>query len=117
MLLETEMHRRDTFRWSRHVTEVRKSVVLGVAVLSNHTTSHSSEVGWAVLQRQPLTKESSTELVREIVGLGFMFDLDQKTQTLRITKVYPRSSAGQAGLSSGLIIQEINDVPTAGKST
>src|SRR2546426_3841626 len=44
----------------------------GVAVLSNHTTSHSSEVGWAVLQRLPLTKESSTELVREIMGLGFM---------------------------------------------
>src|SRR6266567_2800564 len=88
----------------------------GVAVLSNHTTSHSSEVGWAVLQRLPLTKESGTELVREIVGLGFMFDLDQKTHTLRITKVYPKSSAGQASLSSGLIIQKINDVPTAGKS-
>src|SRR6266567_1243318 len=89
----------------------------GVAVLSNHTTSHSSEVGWAVLQRLPLTKESGTELVREIVGLGFMFDLDQKTHTLLITKVYPKSSAGQAGLSSGLNIQKINDVPTAGKST
>ncbi len=88
----------------------------GVAVLSNHT-SHSSEVGWAVLQRLPLTKESGAELVREVVGLGFMFDLDQKTQTLRITKVYPKSSAGQAGLSSGLIIQKINSVPTAGKSS
>ena len=46
-----------------------------------------------------------------------MFDLDQKTHTLRITKVYPKSSAGQAGLFPGLIIQKINDVPTAGKST
>ena len=45
-----------------------------------------------------------------------MFDLDPKTHTLRITKVYPKSSAGQAGLSSGLIIQKINAVPTAGKS-
>jgi len=89
----------------------------GVAVLSNQTTFPSSAVGWAVLQRLPLTKESGTELVREIVGLGFAFDLDQKTHTLRITKVYPKSSAGQAGLSSGLIIQKINDVPTAGKST
>src|SRR5207249_9524280 len=73
-------------------------------------------IGWTLLQRLPLKPENVTEFAKDMVGLGFKFDLDQKTHTLRITKVYPKSSAGQAALSSGLIIQKINAVPTAGKS-
>jgi C-terminal processing protease CtpA/Prc len=76
----------------------------------------SEAIGWTLLQRMPLKGDNANEFAKEIVGLGFMFDLDQKTDTLRITKVYPKSSAGQAGLSSGLVIQKINGVPTAGKS-
>ena len=47
-----------------------------------------------------------------------MVRIDQaaRIHTLRITKVYPKSSAGLAGLSPGLIIEKINSVPTAGKS-
>ena len=89
----------------------------GVVVLTTANDVSSEAIGWTLLQRLPLKRENSTEFAKEIVGLGFMFDLDQKTHTLRITKVYPKSSAGQAGLSSGLIIQKINTVPTAGKST
>jgi C-terminal processing protease CtpA/Prc len=33
-----------------------------------------------------------------------------------VTKVYPKSPASQAGLSAGLIIQKIGDVPTFGKT-
>lgn len=50
------------------------------------------------------------------MGFGFAFDLDQQTHTLRVTKVYPKSSAAHAGLSSGFIIQKIDNVPTAGKT-
>lgn len=48
--------------------------------------------------------------------LGFAFDLDKKTHMLVLTKVYPKSPASQAGLSAGLLIQEIENVPTAGKT-
>src|SRR5207247_99347 len=73
-------------------------------------------IGWAILQGMPLTRESGTEFVREIVGLGFAFEVDKKTQTLRTTKIYSNSPASRAGLSAGLIIQTIEDVPTVGKS-
>ena len=65
----------------------------------------------------PLTRESGTEFVREIVGLGFAFAVDKQTQTLRTTKIYSNSPAAKAGLSAGIIIQTIDGVPTVGKST
>ena len=40
----------------------------------------------------------------------------KQTHTLRVTKVFPKSPASQAGLSAGMIIQKIENVPTAGKS-
>ena len=40
----------------------------------------------------------------------------KQTETLRVTKVFPKSPASQAGLSAGMIIQKIENVPTAGKS-
>ena len=89
----------------------------GVVVLTTANDVSAEAIGWTLLQRLPLKRDNANEFAKEIVGLGFAFDLDKKTQTLRITKVYPKSSAGQAGLSSGLIIQKINDVPTAGKSS
>ncbi len=89
----------------------------GVVVLTTANDVSAEAIGWTLLQRLPLKPENATEFAKEMVGLGFAFDLDKKTDTLRITKVYPKSSAGQAGLSSGLIIQKINDVPTAGKSS
>jgi D-alanyl-D-alanine-carboxypeptidase/D-alanyl-D-alanine-endopeptidase len=87
----------------------------GVVVLTTANDVSPEAIGWTLLQRLPLKRENANEFAKEIVGLGFTFDLDQ-THMLRITKVYPKSSAGQAGLSSGLIIQKINAVPTAGKS-
>ena len=54
--------------------------------------------------------------VREIVGLGVSLDLDQKSSTVRITKIIPNSPAAQAGLESGLVISSINNVSVSGKS-
>src|SRR5262249_4335798 len=68
------------------------------------------------LQRLPLKPESATYFARVIEGLGFAFDLDKQSNILRITKVFPESPASQAGLSAGMLIQRIENVPTAGKT-
>jgi serine-type D-Ala-D-Ala carboxypeptidase/endopeptidase len=88
----------------------------GVVVLSNQTTLHAAPIGWAILQRMPLSRQSGTQFVREIVGLGAVLSLDEKTGALQITKIVPKSPAAVAGLSPGLIIQRINGTSVAGKS-
>ena len=88
----------------------------GVVVLSNQTYCHSSTVGWTLLQGLPLTKESFTNMVLEIVGIGAALGLDKDTQLLQITKVFPASPAFSAGLSNGLLIQKINGQSTIGKT-
>jgi D-alanyl-D-alanine-carboxypeptidase/D-alanyl-D-alanine-endopeptidase len=88
----------------------------GVVVLTTANDVSSESIGWTLLQRLPLKRENATEFAKEIVGLGFAFDLDKNTHTLLVTKVYPQSPASQAGLSAGLIIQKIENVPTAGKT-
>ena len=42
--------------------------------------------------------------------------IDHETRTVRITKVIPNSPASSSGLSAGLIIQKIEDIPTETKS-
>lgn len=88
----------------------------GVVVLSTANDLSVEALGWTLLQRLPLKPESAHYFAREMVGLGFAFDFDQPTQTLRVTKVFPKSPASSAGLSAGMIIQKIENVPTAGKS-
>lgn len=88
----------------------------GVVVLSNQMAVNPVGVGTAILQGVPLSWENITYFVREIVGVGIALDTDRKTGLLRITTVYPRSPAGQAGLSAGIVIQKINGVSVAGKS-
>ena len=88
----------------------------GVVVLSNQKVLHASPIGWAILQRMPLSRESGTQFVREITGLGFAFDLDPQSRALRVTKVYPKSPAALAGISAGVIVEKIGDTPTAGKT-
>jgi D-alanyl-D-alanine-carboxypeptidase/D-alanyl-D-alanine-endopeptidase len=86
----------------------------GVVALSNQPGS--STIAWAILQRLPLTQESKTQFVREIVGIGTALDSDPASGLLRITKVFPNSPAAQAGLSAGLLVQKIDDFSTMGKS-
>jgi hypothetical protein len=88
----------------------------GVVVLSTANDLSVEALGWTLLQRLPLKRESATSFAREMVGLGFAFDFDNQTNILRITKVFPESPASKAGLSAGMIIQKIQSVPTAGKS-
>jgi S1-C subfamily serine protease len=87
----------------------------GVVILSNQMAVNPSGVGWAILQGMPLTRENISYFVREVVGVGVALDADKKTGLLRITTVYPKSPAGQAGLSAGLLIQKINGISVEGK--
>ena len=90
----------------------------GVVVLSNQSIIHSSTIGWRILQHAPLNGMNAITMqpIREYVGSGIAFDLDKQTHTLRITKVYPNTPAAQAGLAPGLIVEQIDGIPTAGKS-
>jgi CubicO group peptidase (beta-lactamase class C family) len=88
----------------------------GVVVLSTTDAFSVEATGWTVLQRLPLTRDSARLIAREIVGLGFAFDVDKQSQTLRVTKVFAKSPAAEAGLTPGLVIARIGDTPTAGKT-
>lgn len=88
----------------------------GVVVLSNQMVVNPVGAGWTILQGMELSRENVTYLVREIVGTGIALDADKETGLLRITTVYPKSPAGLAGLSAGLLIRKINDVSVEGKT-
>jgi CubicO group peptidase (beta-lactamase class C family) len=92
----------------------------GVVVLLNQTGGklQSSTLGWRILQRARLTGVDARTMmpVREIVGIGTALDLDQRTRTLRITRILPDSPASRAGLSAGLAVKTIDGSPAAGKS-
>jgi D-alanyl-D-alanine-carboxypeptidase/D-alanyl-D-alanine-endopeptidase len=88
----------------------------GVVVLSTTDAFSVEATGWTVLQRLPLTRDSARLIARETVGLGFAFDVDKRSQTLRVTKVFAKSPAAEAGLTPGLVIARIEDTPTTGKT-
>jgi serine-type D-Ala-D-Ala carboxypeptidase/endopeptidase len=88
----------------------------GVVVLTNQMKVNPAGIGWTLLQGLPLTRENITFFVREIVGLGFALETDEKTALPRLMSIYPKSPAGKAGLSVGLVIQKINGASVEGKS-
>jgi D-alanyl-D-alanine-carboxypeptidase/D-alanyl-D-alanine-endopeptidase len=88
----------------------------GVVVLTNQMNVNPNGIGWTILQGMPLTHENITFLVREVEGIGIGLDTDQETGLPRITTVYPKSPAGEAGLSVGLVIQKINGTSVEGKN-
>ena len=95
----------------------------GVVVLTSQRTMQGNRrvlvpaaIGWAVLQGLLLTEWTSTHLVYEVEGLGTELAKDEESGTLRISKVFPDSPAGKAGLTAGLIIHKINGIEVQGKS-
>ncbi len=85
-----------------------------IVVLSNQRKVNASVVGWQILQDMPLTTDNW--LVRQRVGIGTALDSDDKSGLVRITRVFPKSSAAQAGLKAGLLIQSVNNISVVDKS-
>ena len=71
-----------------------------------------SEVGQAALRRVPLR-----ENVLEPVGIGAELALDPATHLLLLKRILPNTPASSAGLSAGLLVRTINDLPTTNKTT
>jgi CubicO group peptidase (beta-lactamase class C family) len=82
---------------------------------------HSQTVGWLLLEDVRLTPQITANLfpadTGDLVGIGVKLRFDQPTRTIRFETVFPNMPAAQAGLSAGLILQKVDGIPTAGKST
>jgi CubicO group peptidase (beta-lactamase class C family) len=98
----------------------------GVVVLLNQQGGtegglHSQTVGWLLLEGVRLTPQITANLfpasTAELVGIGVKLRFDPPTRTIRFETVFPNMPAAQAGLSAGLILQKVDGIPTAGKST
>jgi len=88
----------------------------GVVVLTNQARIAPNNVGWVLLQEVPLVPENIVSLVREVIGIGVAVESDKASGLLRVSHVFPNSSAGKAGLSKGLLVQTINDVSVERKA-
>ncbi len=98
----------------------------GVVVLFNQQDGtqggvHSQMLGWLLLEGVRLTPQITANLfpasTGELVGIGVKLRFDQPTRTIRFETVFPNTPASLAGLSAGLILQKVDGIPTAGKST
>jgi hypothetical protein len=91
----------------------------GVVVLVNQVAGVANPyaIGWRILQRAPLAGRAPKTIVpmQEFVGSGMAYEMD-KAGALRIKDIFPNTSASEAGLTRGLIVQRINGVPTQGKT-
>lgn len=88
----------------------------GVVVLSNQWKLRSANVGWAILQGAAVTPDDALRRRFEVAVVGTAMAVDEKTQRIRITKIFPGSPAEKAGLKSGMIIREINGKSAKGRS-
>ena len=64
----------------------------------------------------PFAPQNLAYAVREVEGIGFRLRPDPKSEMAQILIVFPQSPAGKAGLTSNLLIQEINGIAVAGKT-
>ena len=96
----------------------------GVVVLFNEQGGdggiHGQPLGWLLLEGVRLTPQIVAVLFPprdgEIVGVGVKLDFDHEAHKFRIGGVFPNTPASRAGLTSGLFVQKVDGVPTAGMS-
>jgi CubicO group peptidase (beta-lactamase class C family) len=87
----------------------------GVVVLTTSDRYTVEQVGQAVLRRLPL-RENVVELTKEPVGIGAVLALDKETHLLLLKKILPNTPASSAGLSDGLLVCAIDNVPTTNRT-
>ncbi len=86
----------------------------GLIILTNQMVINPYVLGWTILQGMPLRENNFA--VREVMAIGTALDTDSKTGLPRITTVFPKSPAGEIGLSAGLLILRVNGSSTEGKT-
>jgi CubicO group peptidase (beta-lactamase class C family) len=88
----------------------------GVVALTTCNDFSVEAVGWTILQRLQLTAERAQMFARELVGIGVALELTDGAEQLRITRVLPKTPAEKSGLTAGLRILKVDDVPTSGRN-
>jgi C-terminal processing protease CtpA/Prc len=76
-------------------------------------------LGWLLLERVMLTASTTAVALpgsRETVGVGIKLEFDRPSRSLLITEVVPNSPASLVHMPIGVLLQKIDDIPTAGKS-
>lgn len=81
----------------------------GVVVLTNQMRIRPNGIGWTLLQEMPFTRSNIAYAVRKVIGLGIALKKDYESGDVKITKVFPESPAGKAGLAVGTVILKINE--------
>jgi serine-type D-Ala-D-Ala carboxypeptidase/endopeptidase len=101
-------------------TQHRRGVVVLLNQQDGINSLHSQTLGWLLLEGVQLTPHITATLFPpgngELVGIGAKLAFDPQTRTVRIDAVFPNAPASQAGLTAHLILQKIDDIPTADKS-
>jgi CubicO group peptidase (beta-lactamase class C family) len=90
----------------------------GVVVLCSQQGGMSPEtLGWLLLKAVPLNPAIARALLPpgDAVGVGVGLGLDPTNHVVRIIQVLSNSPAAQAGISTGLVVQRIDNVPVAGR--
>jgi CubicO group peptidase (beta-lactamase class C family) len=85
----------------------------GVVVLSSQKKLRPACTGWQILQGMPLTTDNMH--VREHLGIGIALTFDDTAKRARISNVFLKSPASEAGLTKGLLIRKINGTDVDGK--
>ncbi len=88
----------------------------GVVVLTNQMKVYPNGIGWTLLQGMPLSAENISYAVREVTGVGFALGKDEKTGQVHVSRVFPKSPAGRAGITVGLLLQEVDGNAIEGKT-
>lgn len=87
-----------------------------VIVLSSQMVWNPARIGWAILQEVPLTRENINFGVRQVMGVGIGIRRGDKSGIFSASRVFPRSSAGAAGIQPNSIIDQIDGKNVTGKS-
>ena len=92
---------------------IKAKTLLDKLLTSATPSDNSTNVAHPINNAAPSRPENTSD---EFVGVGMQVAFYQTSDNFKIVDVLPNSSAAQAGLSSGLILDMVDGVPTRAKS-
>lgn len=88
----------------------------GVVVLTNQINTYPNPIGWTLIQRMPFTPVNTSYAVREVIGVGVVLGHGETSNSIRIVRVFEDSPAGEAGITAGETLLQIDSAPVAGQT-